>query len=93
MLLFDGDERQLDPCKKIAPAGSATIAIRRSRTQLKNLMRSWFNCTILSSLPIRLVLLVLLAVIPALGLIIYSASEQRRVAIALVRSKDFSPCV
>ncbi|MBD2345690.1 PAS domain S-box protein [Anabaena subtropica] len=44
-------------------------------------MPSWLNCSFLSSLRTRLLLLVLLAVIPALGLILYSASEQRRAAI------------
>ncbi|MBD2356129.1 PAS domain S-box protein [Tolypothrix sp. FACHB-123] len=44
-------------------------------------MRSWFNSILLSSLRTRLVLLVLLAVVPALGLILYTASEQRRSAI------------
>ncbi|MBC1221350.1 PAS domain S-box protein [Nostoc sp. UCD122] len=41
-------------------------------------MRSWLN----STLRIRLVFLVLLAVVPALGLILYTASEQRRTATA-----------
>ncbi|QSJ15710.1 PAS domain S-box protein [Nostoc sp. UHCC 0702] len=41
-------------------------------------MRSWLN----STLRIRLVLLVLLAVVPALGLVLYTASEQRRTATA-----------
>ncbi|MBE9007300.1 response regulator [Fortiea sp. LEGE XX443] len=41
-------------------------------------MRSWLN----STLRTRLVLLVLLAIIPALGLILYTASEQRRTATA-----------
>jgi signal transduction histidine kinase/CheY-like chemotaxis protein len=49
-------------------------------------MRSWLNCSILSSLRTRLVVLVLLAVIPALGLILYSASEQRRSAITEARA-------
>lgn len=39
------------------------------------------------SLRFRLVLLVLLAVVPALGLIIYTASEQRRLAAAEVQEK------
>ncbi|AFY36455.1 ATP-binding protein [Calothrix sp. PCC 7507] len=43
-------------------------------------MRSWLHSIFLSSLRTRLVFLVLLAVVPALGLIIYSASEQRRTA-------------
>ncbi len=43
-------------------------------------MRSWLNSILLSSLRTRLVLLVLLAVVPALGLILYTASEQRRTA-------------
>lgn len=43
-------------------------------------MRSWLHSTILSSLRTRLVVLVLLAVVPALGLILYTASEQRRTA-------------
>ncbi|MBD3884062.1 response regulator [Phormidium tenue FACHB-886] len=43
-------------------------------------MHSWFRHSNLSSLRIRLVLLVLLAVIPALGLILYTASAQRRSA-------------
>ncbi|MFN6484981.1 MULTISPECIES: cache domain-containing protein [unclassified Nostoc] len=46
-------------------------------------MRSWLN----STLRIRLVLLVLLAVIPALGLILYTASEQRRTATAEAREQ------
>ncbi|NEU80728.1 PAS domain S-box protein [Nostoc sp. UIC 10630] len=41
-------------------------------------MRSWLN----STFRIRLVLLVLLAVVPALGLILYTAAEQRRTATA-----------
>jgi PAS domain S-box-containing protein len=45
-------------------------------------MRSWLHSTFLSSLRTRLVLLVLLAVVPALGLILYTASEQRRAATA-----------
>ncbi|MBD2447551.1 PAS domain S-box protein [Nostoc sp. FACHB-152] len=44
-------------------------------------MRSWLNSRLLSSLRTRLILLVLLAVVPALGLIFYTASEQRRTAI------------
>ncbi len=43
-------------------------------------MRSWVNSTLLSSLRTRLVVLVLLAVVPALGLILYTASEQRHSA-------------
>lgn len=43
-------------------------------------MRSWLNSILLSSLRTRLVLLVLLAVVPALGLILYTAAEQRRSA-------------
>ncbi|WP_026732710.1 hypothetical protein [Fischerella sp. PCC 9605] len=43
-------------------------------------MRSWFRHRHLSSLQLRLVLLVLLAVIPALGLIFYTAAAQRRSA-------------
>lgn len=39
-------------------------------------MRSWLN----STLRIRLVILVLLAVVPALGLVLHTASEQRRTA-------------
>lgn len=45
-------------------------------------MRSWLHSKFLSSLRIRLVLLVLLAMVPALGLIFYTASEQRRTTIA-----------
>ncbi|MCC5639464.1 HAMP domain-containing protein [Nostoc sp. CHAB 5844] len=41
-------------------------------------MRSWLN----STLRIRLILLVLLAVVPALGLILHTAAEQRRTATA-----------
>jgi PAS domain S-box-containing protein len=43
-------------------------------------MRSWFHYPCLSSLRARLVLLVLLAMIPALGLILYTAAAQRRSA-------------
>ena len=39
-----------------------------------------------SSLRIRLLLLVLLAILPAIGLTIYTYTEQRRRATALVRS-------
>ncbi|MBH8562074.1 PAS domain S-box protein [Nostoc sp. CENA67] len=46
-------------------------------------MRSWLN----STLRIRLVILVLLAVVPALGLILYTASEQRRTATAEAREQ------
>ncbi|RCJ15922.1 hypothetical protein A6S26_06400 [Nostoc sp. ATCC 43529] len=46
-------------------------------------MRSWLN----STLRIRLVLLVLLAVVPALGLILHTASEQRRTATAEAREQ------
>jgi PAS domain S-box-containing protein len=48
-------------------------------------MRSWLNSRLLSSLRTRLILLVLLAVVPALGLIFYTASEQRRTAITEVQ--------
>ncbi|MBD2101369.1 PAS domain S-box protein [Leptolyngbya sp. FACHB-261] len=48
-------------------------------------MRSWPRHTFLSSLRARLVLLVLLAVIPALGLVLHSASMQRRYAESRVR--------
>jgi PAS domain S-box-containing protein len=41
-------------------------------------MRSWLNSIFLSSLRTRLVLLVLLSVVPAIGLILYTASAQRR---------------
>jgi signal transduction histidine kinase/ActR/RegA family two-component response regulator/HAMP domain-containing protein len=43
-------------------------------------MHSWFRHRPLSSLRIRLMLLVLLAVIPALGLILHTAATQRRSA-------------
>ncbi|MBW4564662.1 MAG: PAS domain S-box protein [Mojavia pulchra JT2-VF2] len=43
-------------------------------------MRSWLHSIFLSSLRTRLVVLVLLAVVPALGLILYTASEQRNSA-------------
>ncbi|GBE92014.1 PAS domain S-box protein [Nostoc cycadae] len=46
-------------------------------------MRSWLN----STLRIRLVFLVLLAVVPALGLILHTASEQRRTAITEAREQ------
>lgn len=43
-------------------------------------MRSWLHRIFLSSLRTRLVLLVLLSVVPAIGLILYTASAQRRAA-------------
>lgn len=45
-------------------------------------MRSWLHSIFLSSLRTRLVLLVLLSVVPAIGLILYTASAQRRTATA-----------
>jgi PAS domain S-box-containing protein len=46
-------------------------------------MCSWLN----STLRIRLVVLILLAVVPALGLILYTASEQRRTSTAAAREQ------
>src|SRR4051812_31635076 len=43
--------------------------------------------TILSSLRVRLLLLVLLAILPALGLIVYSAIEQRRLGTEAAKSE------
>jgi len=43
-------------------------------------MRSWLHRIFFSSLRTRLVLLVLLSVVPAIGLILYTASAQRRTA-------------
>ena len=46
-------------------------------------MRQWS----FSSLRVRLLLLVLFAVVPALGLILYTASEQRRLAAGAVQEQ------
>src|SRR5439155_3448683 len=50
----------------------------RPPTAFRRMLGKAGATTVLSSLRVRLILLVLLAVLPALGLIVYSAIEQRR---------------
>jgi signal transduction histidine kinase len=56
-----------------------------SDTALKKLARSTGNLPFFSSLRVRLILLVLLAVLPALGLVIYTAIDQRRQGIVAAK--------
>src|SRR5437763_968141 len=58
-------------------AGSAVRAPRLHDTALRRAVRATGNLPFFASFRVRLVLLILLAVLPALGLIIYTAIEQR----------------
>ena len=54
------------------------MSVENSETKLARMARHLRNSPILASLRVRLMLLVLLAVLPALGVVIYTAVEQRR---------------
>src|SRR5437867_8806849 len=59
----------------------------RPPTAFRRMLGKAGATTVLSSLRVRLILLVLLAVLPALGLIVYSAVEQRRLGTEAAKSE------